>query len=380
MSGGKGAPPPVDYTAAAKQQGADNRATAIDEWRLNNANQKTPWGTKTLTKTGPGDLDYEITTALDPKDQAKLDMQRDLETGYLGMGGASLGRVQEALGKSFDTSGLPALSGGPGAGPGMSRANMAGIPGVSQGGAEMGPLTRSIIGMDPNTRGKVEEAMYDRFSSRFEPTARAQTEALDAKIANMVGVTTSAGAKAMQNQLLTSQGDQRRQAISEAIEKGGAEETRMQDLARNAGTFMNSAEGQRFQEQLANKEQANAAQNQSLQQMLSVLGFNNQGAQQEYGNALAGSQAGNAARAQGMQEQMNLRQMPINELMAMISGTQVNSPQFQAATPTQIQATPWMQAAQNTGAQNKDITASKNAGMNSMMSGVGALGGAAMMA
>jgi hypothetical protein len=380
MSGGKGAPPPVDYAAAAKQQGAANKETAITEWLLNNVNQKTPYGSKTITKTGPGDTDYELTTTLDPASQKRLDTQNELQQGYLGMGGASLDRVREALGKDFDTSGLPALTGGPGAGPGMARANMAGIPGVSQGGAEMGPLTRSIIGADPNTRGKVEEALYDRFSSRFEPAARAAQEAQDAKIANMGGVTTSAGAKAMQNQLLTSQGDQRRQAISDAIEKGGAEESRMQQLAQNAGQFMNTAEGQRFQEQLANKEQANAAQNQSLQQMLSVLGFNNQGAQQEHGNAVAGAQLQNQARGQGMQELANLRSMPVNELMAMISGTQVNNPQFQNVTGTQIQTTPWMQAAQNTGAQNKDITTAKNAGMNSMMSGVGALGGAAMMA
>jgi hypothetical protein len=113
--------------------------------------------------------------------------------------------------------------------------------------------------------------------------------------------------------------------------------------------------------------------------MLAALGFNNQGAQQEFGNALAGSQAGNAARAQGMQEQMNLRQMPINELMAMLSGTQVNSPQFQAMTPTQIQATPWMQAAQSTGQQNQAAQAAKNASQSSMMSGIGSIAGMAGM-
>jgi hypothetical protein len=219
------------------------RRQAITEWLLNNANQKTPYGSRTLTRTGPGETDYTLETTLDPRDQARLDQQRQLESGYLGMGGASLDRVRAALGKDFDTSGLPALSGGPGAGPGMARANMAGIPGVAQGGAQFGPLTRSIIGADPNTRGKVEEAMYDRFASRFDPAAARDTSALNARIANMGGVTTSKGAQQMQNQLMTSQGDQRRQAINDAIEKGGAEESRMQQLAQNAGQFMNQAEG-----------------------------------------------------------------------------------------------------------------------------------------
>jgi hypothetical protein len=379
MGGKSSAPPPVDYTAAAKQQGASNKETALLEWQLNNANQITPDGTRRLEKTGPGEADYTLITELDPASKARRAQTDALQSGYLGMGEQSLDRVRQALGAGFDTSGLPALSGGPGAGPGMARANMAGIPGVSQGGAEMGPLTRSIIGADPNTRQRVEDSLYDRFSSRFEPSATAQQKALDAKIANMGGVSTSKGARAMTGALTTSLDDQRRQAINDAIQQGGAEETRMQQLAQTAGTFQNTAEGQRFQEQLANKQQANAGQGQSFDQMLAALGFNNQGAQQEYGNQLAGSQAQNAARAQGMQEQMNLRQMPINELMAMLSGTQVNSPQFQAMTPTQIQATPWMQAAQATGQQNQAAQAAKNAAQSSTMSGIGSIAGMAGM-
>jgi hypothetical protein len=195
----------------------------------------------------------------------------------------------------------------------------------------------------------------------------------------MGGVSTSKGARAMTGALNTQLDDQRRQAINDAITGGGAEETRMQQLANTAGTFQNQAENQRFQEQLSNLGQANTAQGQSFQQMLSALGFNNQGAQQEYGNALSGSQAGNAARAQGIQEQTNLRQMPINELMAMLSGGQVNTPQFQAATPTQIQATPWMQAAQAEGAQNQAAQQAKNASQSSMMSGLGSIASMAGM-
>jgi hypothetical protein len=94
---------------------------------------------------------------------------------------------------------------------------------------------------------------------------------------------------------------------------------------------------------------------------------------------VTGAQMGNAARGQGLQEMATMRQMPVNELMAMLSGTQVNNPQFANMSPTQIAATPWMQAAQNTGAQNQQIAQSQNASQGSLMSGLGALGSAALM-
>jgi hypothetical protein len=53
--------------------------------------------------------------------------------------------------------------------------------------------------------------------------------------------------------------------------------------------------------------------------------------------------------------------MPLNELMAMLSGSQVNAPQFQMATPTQIQPPPIFQAAQAT-ATNANNTATSAIG------------------
>lgn len=102
---------------------------------------------------------------------------------------------------------------------------------------------------------------------------------------------------------------------------------------------------------------------------------NNQLNQQQVQNAFANANLTNASRLQGLNELAQLRQMPLNELMAMLSGTQVNSPQFQPVTATNIQPAPLFDAAkaQADAAQQAFNTASGT--YNSMIGAVGSIGG-----
>jgi hypothetical protein len=72
--------------------------------------------------------------------------------------------------------------------------------------------------------------------------------------------------------------------------------------------------------------------------------------------------------------------MPINELMAMLSGTQVNQPGFQQMQPTQIQPTPILQGAQLQGQQAQNAYQQQMGASNNMMGGIAGLGSAALMA
>jgi hypothetical protein len=57
-----------------------------------------------------------------------------------------------------------------------------------------------------------------------------------------------------------------------------------------------------------------------------------------FGLGLGQAQFGNQARGQSLQEQLALRALPINEAAALLSGQQVQMPQFQQMAPVQVQA------------------------------------------
>jgi hypothetical protein len=62
--------------------------------------------------------------------------------------------------------------------------------------------------------------------------------------------------------------------------------------------------------------------------------FNNQTQQQNIQNAFQNAGLQNSSRAAGLNELTQLRQMPMNEIMALLSGTQVNQPQFNGPAQT----------------------------------------------
>jgi hypothetical protein len=84
------------------------------------------------------------------------------------------------------------------------------------------------------------------------------------------------------------------------------------------------------------------------------------------------------ARANELQQQSFLRTLPLNELMALQSGTQIQAPQFQPFTGQQIAPPPLMQAAQ--AQYNADLgrANAQNAMTGNLMSGLFGLGSAGL--
>lgn len=122
-----------------------------------------------------------------------------------------------------------------------------------------------------------------------------------------------------------------------------------------AGQFANSAQAQQFGQNQAQATFGNAAQNQAFTQASQNAGLANSANQQMYQNAntaVAGNNAlqdqsfnaqqaqlaaQNQARSNYLNEQYALRNQPINEISALLSGGQVSNPQF---VPTQGQSMP----------------------------------------
>lgn len=204
------------------------------------------------------------------------------------------------------------------------------------------------------------------------------------------------------------------QAFNQALQSGqfGNEAQQMafgQNLAR--GNFYNQAQGQGYnqamgeanlfnstQAQQFDQGQANAALNnavmqaqtqgnidagqftnqaqaQANQQNANAAGFTNNALQQNMAEAQANANMQNQARQQWIQEQMQLRNMPLNELNALRSGVQVQTPQFQNYQASQIAPPPIFGATQAQGQWDQNMYNQQVGSANNFMSGLMGIGG-----
>lgn len=124
-----------------------------------------------------------------------------------------------------------------------------------------------------------------------------------------------------------------------------------------AAAFGNSAQAQQFGQNAANAQLNNSAQAQQNGQNANAAQFNNAAQQQMYANAASGIQmdnqaatqetnsdiakfdAANTARNSALQEEFALRNQPINEISALMSGSQVSNPNFITPNTAQLATT-----------------------------------------
>jgi hypothetical protein len=379
-----------DLAAAAREQGAMNKETAIAEWQLNNSDQTGPFGSRKTVQVGTypdGTPKYEIQTTLDPQDQANLTAERQIGSDLLKLAPTAINNAWSTVGKAPEIGNLPPMTSQVDTG-GMEKLDLSGLP-QSQYTAGKGEIQKNLdfSGLQPlddasAVRNSVESAMFNKFYDRFAPAAQQQQNALNTRIANMGGVSSSDAARRMMGGLLTNQGDQFRQGVFDSIIKAGdaAQQQFGMNLAgrqqgvseiKDQGNFWNDAQNQDFTQNMANANLWNSSKASDAALLAQQNQMNNQTTQADITNAFNNANLTNASRAQGLSEMTALRQMPLNELMAMLSGSQVNMPQFQMATPTTIAPPPIFQAASQS-AQMKNDT------FNSMLSGASKIGAAAV--
>lgn len=109
------------------------------------------------------------------------------------------------------------------------------------------------------------------------------------------------------------------------------------------------------------------------------VGMNSQLQGQAFGQGLQGAQFDNATRQQMLAELLMQRNIPLNELNSLRTGSQVSMPNFQGYYTNNSAAAPIFDAAQAQG--NYDMAAAQNqqSGFNSMLGGLATLGGAGIM-
>jgi hypothetical protein len=104
------APPPPDYSGAAKETAAGNLDAARAATAANRVNQYTPYGSLEYKVSGEdpyGNATWSATQSLAPAQQQLLDYQNKASIGLGELTGKGLGYVNNMLDTPFDTSKLP---------------------------------------------------------------------------------------------------------------------------------------------------------------------------------------------------------------------------------------------------------------------------------
>jgi hypothetical protein len=401
-TGGDAPQPPNPIATAAAQTGT-NVSTAVANAFLNNANQVTPLGSLTYdTSSSPPFSWSDPTTGqtysiprftvrqtLGPTQQATQDQQEQAKLRMATLGNTQSARLNQLLAGNIDLSqaGAPGDADQFGAIPG-AQTSFGDAGQLLTGYGDAGPVPTTYGGQGdyarsfddaggiardygPNDfsadRSRVEQSLFER----MQPQLDRQRTQLEQQLADQgIRYGSSAYSAAMDdfNRQLTdtrlgviAQGgqEQKLQADLAAQRAGFANAAQQQAYlqAQGRGTFANTAQqaaaqeaqqrgafAQQGQQSLAEQLAAratftNQAQQAAFQQAATRGGFANTALQQQVARVQAEINARNTARAQYLQEQYALRNQPINEISALLSGSQVQQPQFMQTPQQQIPTT-----------------------------------------
>lgn len=162
-------------------------------------------------------------------------------------------------------------------------------------------------------------------------------------------------------------GQQANQAYNAAVQQN-------MNMGMNVAQAQNAASQQLFGQNIDIQGLYNAALSQNQQTALAQQAAQNAAQNQQFNQALQAAQFGNQAAQQSLAQQLALRSQPLNEISALMSGSQIQMPQFQGYQGANVAASPVFAAGQ---AQSQDAMARYNAqqsGSNALMGGLFDLG------
>ena len=408
-------PPPIDYAAAATAQGAANLKSGLQTTSLSNPNIYTPSGNQTVTydtTTNPDMPQATVTQTLTPEGQATFEQQQKVEHSLADLAGTGVTTAQNVLNKPFEYAGPDiqtslaapgALNYGPtagqyglaGGGPAAGQYGQAkGIDAGLYGSAKQN-LDLSNVAAMPVNAGMTGQAAI---MSRLQPQIAQQGAATAQQLANQ-GITP--GSEAYNNAMRTQQNQfndlytqaalqginldmsANNQGYGQALSSAGLYNA---GLGQNFGQgvtaqeMQNAAIGQNFGEAQSAQQAQNAAIAQNYGQGATSAGLYNQAQHQQYNQGLQAAQFGNNAAQQSLAQQLQLRNQPLNEINALMSGSQIQMPSFQGYQGANVAAAPVFQGAQAGAQQAQDTYGQQMAAYNAKMGALGsAVGGIAGM-
>jgi hypothetical protein len=415
-------PPPVpDYLAAAKEQGKQNIDAAQTSSRLSNPNMVTPYGTQTVSYGAPtfdetrfntdlanyqqntkninrnsfyqtgtsddgsqykyfDDAGYQaalkgagtapdrsaytsvgtptVTQTLTPTAQATLDAQQRVQQRLAQLGGTAMDNVQAVLSQPFvpTTTEIKHDFGGykdvPNAANFMAKTDVPLQYGIDTSGVAAMPINAGTTAQD-------------LILQRLNPTIQAGDVSFRQQLANQgLAPGTEAYDKALRNREM-SKNDLYNQAALQGINLDMSARNQSVNELLNLGTFGNQA-------QLAGAGLYNTAMGQNFNQGITdqSLGYN---------QSLGKAQFQNTAQQQQLAQDLALRSQPLQELAAIMGGSQIQLPQFSGYQPVNVAASPTFNATQAQYQGQLANTNAQNASNAQAMQGLFSLGAAGLM-
>jgi len=365
--------PPNPYQTAAAATGT-NVSTAVANAYLNNTNQVTPDGslsyspTNNYSWTDPSTgqtyniPQFTATQTLTPQGQAIRSQLDAARYNLAGMANSQSGRIAGILSQGMDYSGAP----GPGE---INRLHPWGTEryDFSSGGpvqtslgdygrqqttfGDAGDITRTY---GPSDNFSADRQRYeDALMQRMNPQLERERGNIEQRLQDQ-------GIRYGSQAYTSAMDDYNRQANDArfaAVGAGGQEQARMNQMAAQLAAFQNASQGQAYQQELGRGDFANKAQENNYQQALGAGAFRNQAQaqqftqnsmqaqfynqalQQDVANRQAIFNAQQSLRSQWMNEQYAQRNQPINEITALMNGSQVSNPNFVNTPNNQIPTT-----------------------------------------
>jgi len=379
------APPAPDYAAAATAQGVANQKAGQQTAVLNNPNIISPYGNQTVSYDLAGGYDGTpqptITQTLTPEAQATLTAQQATQRRLADLGTQAADTASNVMGTPFNYNG-PQIQTSLGQnmpvnyGPAMGQYGTAGGINAGQYGNLKSSADMSGVAAMPVNAGMTGQ---QAIMNRLQPQLAQQSAATAQQLANQ-GITP--GSEAWNNAMREQQQGQNDLLSQAALQGIGLDMSANQQgygQAMGQAGLYNTAMGQGYGQALGAQDQANAAMAQNYGQAGTSAGLYNQAAAQQFNQNLGAAQFGNTAAQQAYQQQLAQYNQPLNQIAALMGGSQIQAPQFQQYSGGgQIGAAPVAQAATN---QGNYQTAAYNAQMGALgglYSGIGSLGGGAL--
>ena len=406
-------PDPPNPIQTASAQTATNVNTALANATLGNVNQVTPQGSLTYSQTGSSPFtdpttgvsynipQYTATQTLSPAQQDIFNQQQQTQYNIAGIGNAASTRLASQLANPLTQDSLTAAGLQPMGDPNalanapQAQGTFGGTPGPAYGlGGDPGQIATDF-GAAPDIQQSFgnyageRQTFEDALMSRLNPSLAIERNKYEQQLADQgIRYGSPAYENAMRNYSM--QADDARLA---AIAQSGQEQQRQAAIAQAQGEFTNKAQQQAYEQARLRGEFGNEAQNQAYQQLVARSQLFNQAQQQQFGQeaqrgsfanaALAQNfaqqqsafNARNAARSQGLNEIFALRNQPINEITALLAGSQVSQPNFINANMPTIPTTDVAGIINKNFDQQLAVSAQQNATMNNVIGGLFGLGG-----
>lgn len=352
-------PPAPDYAAAATAQGQANIDAAKLGAVLSNPNIVSPYGNQTVTwgaadPNNPGGAQQAtVTQTLTPEAQAALTAQQKTQAALGDLAQQGVGQAQKILGTPFEFNGPQVSAEGPEAGA-ITSGPAADAYGLAKGDLDLA----DVANMPVNAGMTGQAAILSRLTPQIEQSGKALTQ----QLANQ-GITpgSEAWTAAMRDQGQRAN-DLYTQAALQGINLDMAANDQGFGQAMSKAGLYNSAVGQNYGQGVTSANLQNAAQNQAFNQDLQTKQFQNN------------------ASNQALAQQLALYNQPLNQITALMSGSQIENPQFQQYQGQNVAAAPVFAATQAQGQYDQNAYAQRVAAQNANASGLYGLAGAGLMA